>query len=135
MYCSTRGSIVASRAKPECCNTAPSAAIHASILNTWNSNYKYLYFIFLLIQKNERIFWFFFKYFLQIKCILSYSTYFFNLMKYVNLRICALGGLHQNAVLANLSYFTKKSYYGAINNSNLIQMKNWQKLHSLMQFP
>ena len=96
MYCSTRGSIVASRAKPEGCNTAPSAAIHPSIFNTWNSNYKYLYFIFLLIQKNERIFWFFFKYFLQIKRIFfqipriflkfhvffSNSTYFFSNSKY-----------------------------------------------------
>ena len=45
IYCSTRGSIAASRAKPECCNTVPSAAINPSILNKWNSNYKYLYFV------------------------------------------------------------------------------------------
>ena len=45
IYCSTRGSIAASRAKPECCNTVPSAAINPSILNKWNSNYKYIYFV------------------------------------------------------------------------------------------
>ena len=45
IYCSTRDSIAASRAKPECCNTVPSAAINPSILNKWNSNYKYIYFV------------------------------------------------------------------------------------------
>ena len=93
MYCSTRGSIAASRAKPEGCNTAPSAAIHPSILNTWNSNYKYSYFIFLLLQKNLRIFYSFssiffsnLKYFFQIPRIFfkfhvffSNSTYFFQI--------------------------------------------------------
>ena len=62
IYCST------SRAKPECCNNVPSAAIN--ILNKWNSNYKYIYFVsfYLLFTNTQELKYFlcFFKYFLKI---------------------------------------------------------------------
>ena len=30
---------------PECCSTVPNSAINPCILNEWNSNYEYLYFV------------------------------------------------------------------------------------------
>ena len=81
IYCSTWDSIAASRAKPECCNTVPSAAINPSILNAWNSNYKYLNYLWpqmaKLFEKGKSFLWKNYLYCMNFLC-LSHSVFCWN---------------------------------------------------------
>ena len=135
-YCSTRGFA------PRCCNTTPRAAIHARILNTWNSNYKYPYITFiLLLQKNERIFWFFFSSFVQFTSIffnftyfLKFHVFFFNftyffaissISKYMKSRICILGQLHQKCSFSQFFIFSPKNHF----MMELFKFNTWTEFH------
>ena len=66
-------------------------------------------------------------YFLQIQCIFFKFNVFFKIkciLKYINLSICALGVLHQNAALAN---FYKKFWIQILKYSiwTLLKSSSW----------
>ena len=50
IYWITWDSIAALGLRPRCCNTVPRDAINPCILNAWNSNYKYLYNVYIKVE-------------------------------------------------------------------------------------